>query len=80
MAAPAPGPDLVQPRAASGPARLFLNWSRRGWLLFLTVGPLLLAGCLCYLCRGPRQTRMTGQQLRDMQILSGPEQHEGLRF
>jgi hypothetical protein len=51
------------------------------WLAaFLTVGPLLLAGCLCYLCRGPRQTRMTGQQLRDMQILSGLEQREGLRF
>lgn len=41
--------------------------------MFLTVGPLLLAGYVGYICRGRPQPRMTERQLQELQILSSLE-------
>jgi hypothetical protein len=48
------------------------------WPLFFTAGPLLLAGYVSYLCRGRRQPRITGERLRELQLLSELEKHENL--
>jgi hypothetical protein len=78
MAAPA----RARARSAGRPEHEHLvpgSESIVGWLLFLTVGPLLLAGYLGYVCRGPRRPRMTERQIRELQVLSGLEKDEDLR-
>lgn len=49
------------------------------WVISFITGPLLLAGYLGYLCRGPRQRRITKQEVRGLQILCDTGQREEFR-
>jgi hypothetical protein len=48
-------------------------------ILELLAGPVLLAGFVCYLCRGPRpHRRLTCGQIAELQVLSDIERYENL--
>jgi hypothetical protein len=48
------------------------------WILALFSVPLL-AGFAVYLCRGPRQRRLTSEQMAEWQVLAAIEKDEDLR-
>jgi hypothetical protein len=49
------------------------------WILGFLAGPVLLAGLVVYLCRGPRrQRRLTHGQIAELQALADVEMREDL--
>jgi hypothetical protein len=49
------------------------------WMLGAVVGPIMLAGFVVYLCRGPRRHgRLTREQIAELQLLTDIERHEDL--
>jgi hypothetical protein len=49
------------------------------WMLGAVVGPIMLAGFVVYLCRGPRRhRRLTREQIAELQLLTDIERHEDL--
>lgn len=49
------------------------------WMLGVFAGPIVLAGFVAYLCRGPRRRRApTREQIAEVQVLADIERHENL--
>ena len=49
------------------------------WMLGVFAGPMVLAGFVVYLCRGPRRRRrLTGEQMAELQVLADIERHDNL--
>ena len=49
------------------------------WLLGFFAGPIVLAGFVVYLCRGPRRHRsLTREQITELQVLADIERHGNL--
>jgi len=49
------------------------------WMLGAIGGPIMLAGFVVYLCRGPRRhRRLTREQIAELQFLTDIERHENL--
>jgi hypothetical protein len=49
------------------------------WMLGAFVGPIVLAGFVVYLCRGPRRhPGLTREQIAELRILADVERQENL--
>jgi hypothetical protein len=49
------------------------------WMLGVFAGPIVLAGFVVYLCRGPRRHRgPTREQIAELEVLADIERHENL--
>jgi hypothetical protein len=49
------------------------------WMLGFFAGPIVLAGFVVYLCRGPRRRRsLTREQIAELRVLADIERHEDL--